>query len=221
MQPKPKAEFRDLGIQRSRFTPRDRWTTDEVHGIIRHTFRFRDSDSKELADWRTQRPRLDKDFKLRRFDLPSARSSEPGLIVDCERAWECLAHRAHSLAEHHTARTISPSDLILVVYFKQQSGYATFRMNNEVDSNQWRAVWAREEFETVPEAIYFYESPPGGSNGVWGYFSFSATPGIPHRNWTPESDQAGESWGWTFVSEDWTIEISKPNVKQYIRYVQL
>src|ERR1700685_3624123 len=91
----------------------------------------------------------------------------------------------------------------------QQSGKAVFRINKEVNDEQWRAVWAREGFDTVPEMIYFYESPPGGSNGVWGYFSFSPTPGTPHRNWTPERDDAGESWGWTFVSEDWTIDISK------------
>jgi len=70
-------------------------------------------------------------------------------------------------------------------------------------------VWAREGFNAVPEIIYFYKSPPGSSNGVWGYFSFSLTPGTPHRNWAPERDDAGESWGWTFVSEDWTVEISK------------
>jgi hypothetical protein len=122
----------------------------------------------------------------------------------------------------------------------QQSGKAIFRINKEVNDDQWRAVWAREGFDIVPDMIYFYESPPGGSNGVWGYFSFCPTPGTPHRNWTPERDDAGELWGWTFVSEDWTIEISKfvclessfsssfgfntshrPNVKQYIRYVQL
>lgn len=80
---------------------------------------------------------------------------------------------------------------------------------DRVDPDQWRAVRAREGFDTVPEALYFYESPPGGSDGVWGYFSFSPVPGIPHRNWTPEQDGEGESWGWTFVSEDWTVEISK------------
>lgn|ERR1700733_2188217 len=101
------------------------------------------------------------------------------------------------------------SQILSVVYFKQQSGYATFRMNKQVEPDEWRAVWDREGFESVPESLYFYESPPGGPHGVWGYFSFSPTPGTPHRHWTPETDDAGESWGWTFVSEDWTVEISK------------
>jgi len=82
-------------------------------------------------------------------------------------------------------------------------------MNKAVELDEWRAVWNREGFENIPEFLYFYESPPGGPNGVWGYFSFSPTPGNPHRHWTPETDDAGESWGWTFVSEDWTVEISK------------
>jgi hypothetical protein len=82
-------------------------------------------------------------------------------------------------------------------------------MNKKVDHNQWQAVWAREGFDTIPEVLYFYESAPGGNGGVWGYFSFSPIPGTPHSNWTPEQDDAGELWGWTFVSEDWTIEISK------------
>lgn len=97
----------------------------------------------------------------------------------------------------------------LVVYFKQQSGYATFRLNNQLDNRQWSAVWAEEGLDAVPEAVYFYESPPGGSDGVWGYFSFSPTPGNPHINWTPKSDDEGESWGWTLVSKNWTVEISK------------
>jgi len=82
-------------------------------------------------------------------------------------------------------------------------------MNKQVEPDEWRAVWYREGFESVPESLYFYESPPGGPNGVWGYFSFSPIPGTPHRHWTPETDDAGELWGWTFVSEDWTVEISK------------
>jgi hypothetical protein len=64
----------------------------------------------------------------------------------------------------------------------------------------------------------------------------SPVPGSPYSKWTPDRDEAGESWGWTFQSEDWTVEISKcvelrldslnidcfrPNIKQYIRYVQL
>jgi hypothetical protein len=79
----------------------------------RHAFRFRDTDATELADWRSQRPRLDKDFKLRRINLPDGRGSEPGLVVDCARAWDCLAERAHDLAANHTERIISPSNLIL------------------------------------------------------------------------------------------------------------
>ena len=82
-------------------------------------------------------------------------------------------------------------------------------MNQKVEPHQWGDLWAREGFENVPECLYFYESPPGGKNGVWGYFSFSPTPGTPHRHWTPETDDAGEQWGWTFVSKDWTVEISK------------
>ncbi|KIM76227.1 hypothetical protein PILCRDRAFT_826596 [Piloderma croceum F 1598] len=86
-------------------------------------------------------------------------------------------------------------------------------MNKQVGPDEWRAVWNREGFESVPEFLYFYESPPGdpgGPNGIWDYFSFSPASGTPHRHWTPETDDAGESWGWTFVSEDWTVEISKP-----------
>jgi hypothetical protein len=97
----------------------------------------------------------------------------------------------------------------VVAFFKQQSGYATFRTNKQFTSDQWKDVWAREGFDSVPGAVYFYESPPGGCNGVWGYFSFSPTPGTPHVNWTPKKDDEGESWGWTFVSEDFTVEISK------------
>ena len=96
-----------------------------------------------------------------------------------------------------------------VVYFKQQSGYTTFRMNKKVEPHQWGDLWVREGFQNVPECLYFYESPPGGENGVWGYFSFSPIPGTPHQPWTPETDNVGEPWGWTFVSEDWTVEISK------------
>jgi hypothetical protein len=127
-------------------------------------------------------------------------------------------------------------DIQIVVYFKQQSGYATFRLNKKVTEEKWRDIWAKEGQNSPPDAIYFYESPPGGPNGVWGYFSLSPVPGSPYSKWTPDRDEAGESWGWTFQSEDWTVEISKcvelcldslnidcfrPNVKQYIRYVQL
>jgi hypothetical protein len=123
-----------------------------------------------------------------------------------------------------------------VVYFKQQSGYATFRLNKKVTEEKWRDIWAKDGQNSPPDAIYFYESPPGGPNGVWGYFSLSPVPGSPYAKWTPDRDEAGESWGWTFQSEDWTVEISKcvelrldslnidcfrPNIKQYIRYVQL
>jgi hypothetical protein len=126
----PMGAFRDHGVQKSRFAHRDRWTTEVVQGIVRfvspffrwgiargsptwhrHAFRFRDSDASELADWRTQRPRLDKYFKLRRFDLPHG--SPPGLVVDCAQAWKCLAERAFSLADNHTECSISPSNLIL------------------------------------------------------------------------------------------------------------
>jgi len=79
----------------------------------RHAFRFRDTDATKLADWRSQRPRLDKDFKLRRINLPHGRGSEPGLVVDCARAWDCLAERAHDLAGNHAGHIIRPSDLIL------------------------------------------------------------------------------------------------------------
>ena len=95
--------------------------------------------------------------------------------------------------------------------------------------------------DAVPKMIYLCETPPGGRNGVWGYFSFWPIPDTSHRNWTPERDDAGELWGWTFVSEDWTVDISKlvslpepsfpiisglnafhrSNIKQYIQYVQL
>jgi hypothetical protein len=95
------------------------------------------------------------------------------------------------------------------VYLLQQSGYASFGTNKKFDPDQWRALWHSEGFDEVPDAVYFYESPPGGSKGIWGYFSFSPTPGSPYHHWTPETDDAGESWGWTFVSEDWTVEISK------------
>ena len=115
-------------IQRSRFTPQGRWNTEEVQGIVRcvsevtdvgrltcwdhgarHAFQFRDSDATELADWDTGRPRLDKDFMLRRINRPN----EQGLVVDCAQAWECLAERANDLAANHNERTISPPNLIL------------------------------------------------------------------------------------------------------------
>ncbi|KAJ7457034.1 hypothetical protein FB451DRAFT_601064 [Mycena latifolia] len=204
-------------IKPIRTAPYKRWRTVVVHGVTRHSFKFRASDVADLADWRGGRPRLEKDFLLRRINVPS----EPGLVVDCSKAWAVLADSAARLASEQAEPLLSASNLILVVYFKQQSGHATFRLNKEVNPDQWRQVWAREGFASPPEFIYFYEAPPGGPNGVWGYFSFSPVPGTPHLRWTPEKDDAGEMWGWTFQSEDWTVEISKPNVKQYIRYVQL
>ncbi|KAJ7153460.1 hypothetical protein C8R43DRAFT_1002045 [Mycena crocata] len=210
-------EFGPRKVQPFRFFPADRWTTTTVEGITRYTFQFTKSSATDLADWRKERPRLDKNFLLRRINLPT----EHGLVVECSKAWKVLSERAESLASNHTERSINASNLILVVYFKQQSGYATFRLNKNVNSDQWREIWTTEGFASPPNQIYFYESPPGGPNGVWGYFSFSAAPGSPYLKWTPERDNAGEPWGWTFHSEDWTVEISKPNIKQYIRYVQL
>ncbi|KAF7369797.1 hypothetical protein MVEN_00312200 [Mycena venus] len=202
--------------QAFRFVPDNQWTTSTVAGIIRHEFRF-PTGAVHLTDWRGQRPRLTKDFMLRRINSPR----EPGLVVDCSEAWKVLAERAPILASDHTERPVSASNLILVVYFKQQSGYATFRLNRNLDAEQWRDIWTKEGLASPPDSIYFYESPPGGPTGVWGYFSLSPLPGTPFRKWTPDRDGAGEAWGWTFQSEDWTVEISKPNIKQYIRYVQL
>ncbi|KAJ7153462.1 hypothetical protein C8R43DRAFT_446718 [Mycena crocata] len=200
-----------------RCMPFKRWRTKVVNGITRHSFRFRDSDATYLADWRRGRARLEKDFVLRRINIPT----ETGLVVECSEAWKVLSERADSLAFNHTERVITASNLILVVYFKQQTGCATFALNKKVNSDQWRDMWTREGFASPPDEIYFYESPPGGLNGVWGYFSFESVPGSPYLKWTPERNDAGESWGWTFQSDDWTVEISKPNVKQYVRYVQL
>ncbi|KAJ7699296.1 hypothetical protein B0H17DRAFT_1196382 [Mycena rosella] len=202
-----------------RAAPFKRWMSKVVNGVTRHSFKFRASDMKDLAVWRKGRARLEKDFMLRRINVPN--ESESGLVVDCSKAWKVLADSAARLASAHAEPVISADNLILVVYFKQQSGHATFSLNKKVSAAQWYDIWAREGFTSPPEYIYFFESPPGGPNGVWGYFSFSPLPGTPHSRWTPERDDAGELWGWTFQSEDWTVEISKPNVKQYIRYVQL
>ncbi|KAJ6463557.1 hypothetical protein C8R45DRAFT_523021 [Mycena sanguinolenta] len=205
-------------IEPFRFVPENGWTTTTVGGIIRHEFRFPSLGDVDLADWRTGRPRLQKDFLLRRINLPC----EPGLVVDCSGAWKVLTERAANLAADHRERSINASNLILIVYFKQQSGYAVFRLNRKVDSlDQWRDIWTKDGLDSPPEAIYFYESPPGGPTGVWGYFSLSDVPGSPYAKWTPDRDEAGEAWGWTFQSEVWTVEISKPNIKQYIRYVRL
>ncbi|KAJ6492910.1 hypothetical protein C8R47DRAFT_426308 [Mycena vitilis] len=197
-------------------------------------FRFSTSGDINLLDWRSDRPRFDMNFMLRRINMPR----DPGLVVECSEAWKVLSECAASLASNHTERSVTASNLILVVYFKQQSGYATFRLNKKVTADQWREIWAKDGIDPPPTSIYFYESSPGGPNGVWGYFSLSPTPGSPYSKWTPARDDTGEAWGWTFLvdiflapfysiqltrwqSEDWTVEISKPNVKQYIRYVQL
>jgi hypothetical protein len=63
----------------------------------------------ELADWNTGRPRLQKDFKMRRINKPQ----EEGLVVDCARAWGSLEKHANSLAENHPERNITSSNLIL------------------------------------------------------------------------------------------------------------
>ncbi|KAF7307883.1 Arabinanase/levansucrase/invertase superfamily protein [Mycena kentingensis (nom. inval.)] len=203
-----------------RHEPRDRWETTIVEGITRHTFRFKDTDMELLADWRKGRPRLQKDFLLRRLNLPDP--AHKGLVVDCSKAWKGLEAHAPAIISAHGDGNIRANNLILVVYFKQTSGYASLRLNHPVNSvEDWRTIWAVEGHSLPPEAVYFYESPPGGPTGVWGYFSFSPRPGEPHWRWTPVSDDAGEMWGWTYHSEDWTVEISKPNIKQYIRYVQL
>ncbi|KAJ7630106.1 hypothetical protein DFH06DRAFT_1480186 [Mycena polygramma] len=197
--------------------PRNKWFTTIVAGINRHEFRFPASGVVDLLDWRSERPRLDRDFLLRRINVPG----EKGLVVECSTAWKALSECATDLASKHTERSITASNLILVVYLKQHNGYATFRLNKKVTADQWRDIWAKDGIDPPPTSIYFYESPPGGPNGVWGYFSLSPTPGTPYPKWTPDRDDAGEAWGWTFQSEDWTVEISKPNIKQYIRYVQL
>ncbi|KAJ7353123.1 hypothetical protein DFH08DRAFT_855983 [Mycena albidolilacea] len=208
--------FGDRKVEPLRFVPANGWTTTTVAGIVRHEFRF-PSGTVDLVDWHNERPRLFKDFLLRRVNVPR----ESGLVVECSEAWKVLAECANTLASSHSQRSVRASNLILVVYFKQQSGYATFRLNRKVNAEQWRDIWVKDGLESPPDAIYFYESPPGGTTGVWGYFSLSLLPGSPYSKWTPHRDDAGETWGWTFQSEDWTVEISKPNIKQYIRYVQL
>ncbi|KAK6993107.1 hypothetical protein R3P38DRAFT_117999 [Favolaschia claudopus] len=200
-----------------RFVPKDQWTTSIVQGVVRHEFRFSTLSAIGLVDWRNERPRLFKDFLLRKINSPL----DPGLVVECSEAWKVLGECAATLAAEHHERPVSASSLILIVYFKQQSGYAMFRLNRKVDKAQWKDIWAKDGLTTPPDSIYFYESPPGGPTGVWGYFSLSPVPGSPYLKWTPDRDDAGEAWGWTYQSMDWTVEISKPNIKQYIRYVQL
>ncbi|KAJ7658478.1 hypothetical protein B0H17DRAFT_1145578 [Mycena rosella] len=131
-------------IQPFRFFPVDKWDTTDVAGTI------------------SGRPRLDKDFLLRRINLPS----ESGLVVECSEAWKVLATSASTLAENHTEHSITASNLILeinatgiVVYFKQQSGYTTFRLNKKVDAGQWHNIWKQEGLLTPPQCIYFHESP--------------------------------------------------------------
>lgn len=75
----------------------------------RHAFQFRDCDPMELVDWYNGRAGLVRDFRLIRINLPS----EPGLVVDCTRAWECLIERAYDLVTNYTDRSLNPSDLIV------------------------------------------------------------------------------------------------------------
>ncbi|KAK7055534.1 hypothetical protein R3P38DRAFT_2847666 [Favolaschia claudopus] len=194
------------------------WTTSTVDGIVRHECRFSYPLALEFnsENWHENRPRILKESRVRRVNVPS----KTGLVVECTKAWKVLAECAADLAAEHHDRSVAASDLILVVYTKQQTGYAMFRLNKPVDDAKWKEIWAKDG-ESPPGSIYFYESPPGGPSGVWGYFSLSPSPGKPYLKWTPDRDDAGDAWGWTYQSEDWTIEISKPKFKQYIRYVQL
>jgi hypothetical protein len=75
-----------------------------------------------LEDWRVGRPRIMKDFKLRRINYPT----EKGLVVDCSLAWDCLAKTASEVAANHTERKIQPSDLILGLFCQSVVG-ATLR----------------------------------------------------------------------------------------------
>lgn len=63
----------------------------------------------ELADWHNGRPRLDKDFNLRRINRPT----EQGLVVDCSQAWDILAEHAPELATNYIEGNITASNLIL------------------------------------------------------------------------------------------------------------
>ncbi|KAF7373634.1 hypothetical protein MSAN_00573800 [Mycena sanguinolenta] len=161
-----------------------------------HEFRFPNLGDVDLADWRKGRPRLQKDFLLRRINLPR----EPGLVVDCSGAWKVLAERADDLAANHSERSISASNLILIVYFKQQSGYAVFRSNRKIDSSdQWQDIWAKEGLDSPPEAIYFYECPPGGPTGVWGVFLFVRRAWQPICQVDSRSRRSGRDMGLDFL----------------------
>lgn len=81
----------------------------DAYHSLRHAFEFRDSDAAELADWHVQRPRVDRDFRLRRINRPD----DSGLVVDCSQAWRCLAECAEDLSANHRERAISASNLIL------------------------------------------------------------------------------------------------------------
>lgn len=95
-------------------------------------FRFRDSDALGLEDWHTQRPRLDKDFKLRRINMPR----EEGLVVDCAEAWRCLADCAADLAGNHSERLIRASDLILgLLYYLNFWVYTNILLQSSILSS--------------------------------------------------------------------------------------
>ncbi|KAJ7042967.1 hypothetical protein C8F04DRAFT_59053 [Mycena alexandri] len=101
--------FEPLIVQPLKCFPPDKWTQTTVQGIIRHKFLFPSSGPVDLADWRAGRPRLDKDFLLRRINLPR----ESGLVVDCSEAWNVLAESATTIASNHSECPVSASDLIL------------------------------------------------------------------------------------------------------------
>lgn len=96
-------------IPTSRSYPRDRWTTEEVQGIVRHTFRFHDSDAMNLGNCLPGQPQVAKDELLRRINSPN----QSGLVVDSSLAWDCLVNHVKALATNHTEPIIDPSNLIL------------------------------------------------------------------------------------------------------------
>jgi hypothetical protein len=118
--------FGDRKVEPLRFVPASGWTTTTVAGIVRyvyillfviaifyrgrHEFRF-PSGTVDLVDWRNERPRLFKDFLLRRVNVPR----ESGLVVECSEAWKVLAECANALASSHSERSVSASNLILGV----------------------------------------------------------------------------------------------------------